>query len=166
VRKILLVAVAAIATLAVVISAATAQPARPAAKKPNIVQVASKAGDFKTLVALVKKAGLAGTLSGKGPFTVFAPTDAAFKKVPKETLDALAKNKKKLRAVLLYHVVKGKVPASKVVTLDSAKTLNGQSVSIEVKDGKVYVNDAQVTTPDVRARNGIIHVVDTVLIPN
>jgi uncharacterized surface protein with fasciclin (FAS1) repeats len=166
VRKILLVVVAAIASLAVVISAATAQPARPAAKKPNIVQVASKAGDFKTLVALVKKAGLAGTLSGKGPFTVFAPTDAAFKKVPKETLDALAKNKKKLRAVLLYHVVKGKVPASKVVTLDSAKTLNGQSVSIEVKDGKVYVNDAQVTTPDVRARNGIIHVVDTVLIPN
>src|SRR3954452_4692798 len=166
VRKIMLVAIAAIAVLAVAIGTATGEPARPVAKKPNIVQVASKAGNFKTLVALVKKAGLAGTLSSKGPFTVFAPTDAAFKKVPKATLDALAKDKKKLKAVLLYHVVKGKVPASKVVTIDSAKTLNGKSVAIEVMDGKVYVNDAQVTTPDVKARNGIIHVIDSVLIPN
>ena len=164
-RKILLAAVAAVAALAVAIPMATADPARPVAKKPNIVQVASKSGQFKTLVALVKKAGLAGTLSSKGPFTVFAPTDAAFKKVPKATLDALAKDKKKLKAVLLYHVVKGRVPASKVVTLDSAKTLNGKSVAIEVKDGMVYVNDAQVTKADVKARNGIIHVVNEVLIP-
>ena len=163
--KILMVALAGVAALAVAIPVATAEPARTAAKKPNIVQVASKAGNFKTLVALVKKAGLAGTLSSKGPFTVFAPTDAAFKKVPKSTLDALAKDKKKLKAVLLYHVVKGKVPASKVVTLDSAKTLNGKSVSIEVMDGMVYVNDAQVTTADVKARNGIIHVINEVLIP-
>ena len=164
-RKFLLVAMAAVVALAVAIPVATAEQARPAAKKPNIVQVASKAGEFKTLVALVKKAGLAGTLSSKGPFTVFAPTDAAFKKVPKATLDALAKDKKMLKAVLLYHVVKGRVPASKVVTLDSAKTVNGKSVAIEVKDGKVYVNDAQVTTADVKARNGIIHVIDEVLIP-
>jgi uncharacterized surface protein with fasciclin (FAS1) repeats len=161
----MLALVAVVAAVAVAIPVATAEPARPAAKKPNIVQVASKAGNFKTLVALVKKAGLAGTLSSKGPFTVFAPTDAAFKKVPKATLDALAKDKKKLKAVLLYHVVKGKVPASKVVTLDSAKTLNGKSVSIEVMDGKVYVNDAQVTTADVKARNGVIHVINEVLIP-
>lgn len=163
--KILMVALAGVAALAVAIPVATAEPARTAAKKPNIVQVASKAGNFKTLVALVKKAGLAGTLSSKGPFTVFAPTDAAFKKVPKSTLDALAKDKKKLKAVLLYHVVKGKVPASKVVTLDSAKTLNGKSVSIDVMDGKVYVNNAQVTTADVKARNGVIHVINEVLIP-
>jgi uncharacterized surface protein with fasciclin (FAS1) repeats len=163
--KVMLALLAAVAAVAVAIPVATAEPARPAAKKPNIVQVASKAGNFKTLVALVKKAGLAGTLSSKGPFTVFAPTDAAFKKVPKATLDALAKDKKKLKAVLLYHVVKGKVPASKVVTLDSAKTLNGKSVSIEVMDGKVYVNDAQVTTADVKARNGVIHVINEVLIP-
>jgi uncharacterized surface protein with fasciclin (FAS1) repeats len=163
--RIMLALVAVVAAVAVAIPVATAEPARPAAKKPNIVQVASKAGNFKTLVALVKKAGLAGTLSSKGPFTVFAPTDAAFKKVPKSTLDALAKDKKKLKAVLLYHVVKGKVPASKVVTLDSAKTLNGKSVSIEVMDGMVYVNDAQVTTADVKARNGIIHVINEVLIP-
>ena len=163
--RIMLALLAAVAAVAVAIPVATAEPARPAAKKPNIVQVASKAGNFKTLVALVKKAGLAGTLSSKGPFTVFAPTDAAFKKVPKSTLDALAKDKKKLKAVLLYHVVKGKVPASKVVTLDSAKTLNGKSVSIEVMDGKVYVNDAQVTTADVKARNGVIHVINEVLIP-
>jgi uncharacterized surface protein with fasciclin (FAS1) repeats len=163
--RIMLALLAAVAAVAVAIPVATAEPARSAAKKPNIVQVASKAGNFKTLVALVKKAGLAGTLSSKGPFTVFAPTDAAFKKVPKSTLDALAKDKKKLKAVLLYHVVKGKVPASKVVTLDSAKTLNGTSVSIEVMDGMVYVNDAQVTTADVKARNGIIHVINEVLIP-
>ena len=163
--RIMLALLAAVAAVAVAIPVATAEPARSAAKKPNIVQVASKAGNFKTLVALVKKAGLAGTLSSKGPFTVFAPTDAAFKKVPKATLDALAKDKKKLKAVLLYHVVKGKVPASKVVTLDSAKTLNGKSVSIEVMDGKVYVNDAQVTTADVKARNGVIHVINEVLIP-
>jgi uncharacterized surface protein with fasciclin (FAS1) repeats len=165
VRKILLAAVAAVAVLAVAIPMATAEQTRPVAKKPNIVQVASKAGQFKTLVALVKQAGLAGTLSSKGPFTVFAPTDAAFKKVPKSTLNALAKDKKKLKAVLLYHVVQGRVPASKVVTLDSAKTLNGKSVAIEVMDGKVYVNKAQVTKADIKARNGIIHVIDEVLIP-
>ena len=163
--RIMLALVAVVAAVAVAIPVATAEPARPAAKKPNIVQVASKAGNFKTLVALVKKAGLAGTLSSKGPFTVFAPTDAAFKKVPKSTLDALAKDKKKLKAVLLYHVVAGKVTAADVVKLRSAKTLNGKKVRIRVSGSNVFVNTAKVVKADVMATNGIIHVVNRVLIP-
>ena len=138
--------------------------AAPAASK-NIVQTAVAAGKFKTLASLLTKAGLAGTLQGKGPFTVFAPTDAAFAKVPKATLAALGKDKAKLRAVLLYHVVKGKVTAASVVKLASAKTLNGQSVAIRVTGGKVFVGGARVTTPDVMASNGVIHVIDKVLIP-
>ena len=131
----------------------------------TIVQTAVAAGSFKTLASLLKKAGLVGTLQGKGPFTVFAPTDAAFAKLPKATLAALAKNKAKLRSVLLYHVVKGNVSAAKVVTLRSAKTLNGKSVSIRVTGGKVSVGGARVTTADVKASNGVIHVVNKVLIP-
>jgi transforming growth factor-beta-induced protein len=140
----------------------------PAAASPaskNIVQTAVAAGKFKTLASLLTKAGLAGTLQGKGPFTVFAPTDAAFAKVPKATLAALGKDKAKLRAVLLYHVVKGKVTAASVVKLASAKTLNGQSVAIRVTGGKVFVGGARVTTADVMASNGVIHVIDKVLIP-
>ena len=131
----------------------------------TIVQTAVAAGSFKTLASLLKKAGLVGTLQGKGPFTVFAPTDAAFAKVPKATLASLAKNKAKLRSVLLYHVVKGNVPAAKVVTLRSAKTLNGKAVSIRVNGGNVLVGGARVTTADVKASNGVIHVVNKVLIP-
>jgi len=140
----------------------------PAAPSKNIVQTAVAAGKFNTLVSLVKKAGLAGALSGPGPLTVFAPTDAAFAKVPKATLAALAKNKAKLKAVLLYHVIKGKVPASTVVTLNgkSVKTLNGASVKISVKGGKVYLNGStRVTKTDVMASNGVIHVINKVLIP-
>ncbi len=140
------------------------QEAAPATSK-TIVQTAVAAGTFKTLASLLTKAGLVGTLQGKGPFTVFAPTDAAFAKVPKATLAALAKDKAKLRSVLLYHVVRGNVPASKVVKLSSAKTLNGKSVSIRVSGGKVTVGGARVTTPDVKASNGVIHVVNRVLIP-
>jgi transforming growth factor-beta-induced protein len=140
------------------------QEAAPATSK-TIVQTAVAAGTFKTLASLLTKAGLVGTLQGKGPFTVFAPTDAAFAKVPKATLAALAKDKAKLRSVLLYHVVKGNVPASKVVKLSSAKTLNGKSVSIRVSGGKVFVGGARVTTTDVKASNGVIHVVNKVLIP-
>ncbi len=140
------------------------QEAMPAAPK-TIVQTAVAAGSFKTLASLLKKAGLVGTLQGKGPFTVFAPTDAAFAKVPKATLAALAKNKAKLRSVLLYHVVKGNVPAAKVVMLRSAKTLNGKAVSIRANGGNVFVAGARVTTADVRASNGVIHVVNKVLIP-
>jgi len=131
----------------------------------TIVQTAVAAGSFKTLASLLKKAGLVGTLQGKGPFTVFAPTDAAFAKLPKATLAALAKDKAKLRSVLLYHVVKGNVPAAKVVTLRSAKTLNGKAVSIRVNGGKVSVGGARVTTADVMASNGVIHVVNKVLLP-
>jgi uncharacterized surface protein with fasciclin (FAS1) repeats len=105
------------------------------------------------------------TLSGKTKYTILAPTNAAFAKVPKKTLDALAKDKAKLKAVLLYHVIKGSVPASKVVKLSSAKTVNGASVKIRVRNKKVYVNNARVTKTDVRASNGIIHVIDRVLIP-
>jgi uncharacterized surface protein with fasciclin (FAS1) repeats len=131
----------------------------------TIIQTAVAAGSFKTLASLLKKAGLVGTLQGKGPFTVFAPTDAAFAKLPKATLAALGKDRAKLRSVLLYHVVKGNVPAAKVVTLRSAKTLNGKAVSIRVNGGKVSVGGARVTTADVTASNGVIHVVNKVLIP-
>ena len=145
-----------------VVPVAGAQAAKP---QKNIVQTAASAPQFSTLVSLIKKAGLVGTLSGRTKYTVFAPTNAAFAKVPKSTLDALAKDKAKLKSVLLYHVVKGKVPASKVVTLDSAKTVNGASVEIDVRDGKVFVNDARVTKPDIKARNGIIHQINRVLLP-
>jgi uncharacterized surface protein with fasciclin (FAS1) repeats len=131
----------------------------------NIVQTAVAAGKFKTLAALLKQAGLAGTLQGKGPFTVFAPTDAAFAKVPKATLEALGKDKAKLRSVLLYHVAKGKLTAAKVVKRSSVKTLNGERVKIRVRNDKVFVGGARVTTADVGASNGVIHVINRVLIP-
>ena len=156
--------VAALAASALV--GASTSAAAPRAAQKNIVQTAVAAGQFKTLVALVKKAGLAATLSGKGPYTVFAPTDAAFAKVPKATLAALGKNKAELKAVLLYHVVKGRVPASKVVTLKTATTLDGgKTVKITVSGTTVKVNGAKVVTADVMASNGIIHVIDKVLIP-
>jgi uncharacterized surface protein with fasciclin (FAS1) repeats len=139
--------------------------AAPAAPAKNIVQTAVAAGQFKTLVSLVKKAGLAGALQGKGPFTVFAPTDAAFAKVPKATLAALAKDKAKLKAVLLYHVAKGKVTSTKVVKLKSVKTLQGTAVGVKVAGGKVFVGGARVITPDVMSSNGVIHVINKVLIP-
>jgi uncharacterized surface protein with fasciclin (FAS1) repeats len=139
-------------------------PAQAASK--NIVQTAVAAGKFKTLVSLVKKAGLASTLSGSGPFTVFAPTDAAFAKVPKATLDALANDKAMLKSVLLYHVAKGRLPAAKVVKRSTIKTLNGKSVGVRVRSGKVYVGGARVVTPDVKASNGVIHVINKVLIPS
>jgi len=131
----------------------------------NIVQTAVAAGQFKTLVKLVKRAGLAGALSGKTQLTVFAPTDAAFAKMPQSTLDALLANRAKLRTVLLYHVVQGRVPAAKVTRMASARTLAKQSVSFMVKDGVVFVNDARVVKANVVRRNGIVHVIDKVLIP-
>jgi len=154
--------------LAVGVPAATAARATTAAPRmgeKNVVQTAIAAGQFKTLASLLQKAGLAGALEGKGPFTVFAPTDAAFAKVPKATLASLAKNKTKLRAVLLYHVVKGKVTAAQAMKLQSAKTLEGKSVSIRVSGGKVLVGGATVTKADVMASNGVIHVINKVLIP-
>jgi len=153
------------AVVAVAVSlAAPAATARTTEEK-NIVQTAVAAGQFKTLAKLLTRAGLAGALTQPGPYTVFAPTDAAFKKVPKKTLNALLKNKAKLKAVLLYHVVSGKVTAADVVKLTTAKTLNGKSVRIRVSGSNVFVNAAKVTTPDVMATNGVIHVINRVLIP-
>jgi uncharacterized surface protein with fasciclin (FAS1) repeats len=148
-------------TLTMVISAG----ASAAGTGKNIVATAKAAGQFKTLTSLLKRAGLAKTLEGKGPFTVFAPTDRAFAKVPKKTLDALAKDKAKLRAVLLYHVAAGKLTAAKVVKRKSIKTLEGQRVRVRVRNGNVFVGGARVTTADVAASNGVIHVINRVLIP-
>ena len=133
--------------------------------KKDIVDTAVAAGDFNTLVTAVKAAGLVETLKGEGPFTVFAPTDAAFAKVPTDTLNALLADKAALANVLTYHVVAGKVMAADVVKLSSAETVQGQAVSIEVKDGKVYVNGAQVVTTDIKASNGVVHVIDAVILP-
>lgn len=156
-------AVVAAATLGAFASASSAS--RSTGGDQNIVQTALAAGQFTTLASLLTKAGLVDTLSTGGPFTVFAPTDAAFAKVPKATLAALAKHPAQLRSVLLYHVVPGSVNASDVVKLSSAKTLEGSSVLIKVNKGGVFVNQAKVTTPDVMASNGVIHVIDKVLIP-
>ena len=154
-------------TLTAFVAAGVAVPASAGqeTKKANIVKTAQGAGQFKTLVKLVKKAGRAKTLSGRGPYTVFAPTDAAFAKVPKSTLDGLMSDRAELRSVLLYHVVSGRVPARKVTKLRSAETLNGARVRIRVRDGKVFINGAKVVTPDVKASNGVIHAVNRVLIP-
>ena len=146
-------------------SARTAAPAANAGTQADIVQTAAAAGRFKTLATLLTRAGLVSALEQRGPFTVFAPTDAAFKKVPQKTLNALLRDKAKLKAVLLYHVVAGKVPARDVVELSSAKTLNGKAVRVRVSGSNVFVDKAKVTTPDVMASNGIIHVVNRVLIP-
>lgn len=132
----------------------------------TIVDVAVAAGNFKTLVAAVKAAGLVETLNSAGPFTVFAPTDEAFAKLPAGTVEALLKDKAKLTAILTYHVVPGSVEAAQVVGLKSAKTVNGKEVSIKVADGKVMVGAAQVVKTDIKASNGVIHVIDTVLLPN
>ena len=163
--KLRLTTAALVTAVAVVAAGAPAATSTPVAAKKNLVQTAVAAGQFKTLVSLVKQAGLAKTLSGNARYTVFAPTDAAFAKVPKATLKALAADKAKLRAVLLYHVVAGRVTAAKVTKLRSAKTLNGATVQIRVRGGMVYVNGARVVKPDVSASNGVIHVVNTVLIP-
>lgn len=133
--------------------------------KKDIVDTAVAAGSFKTLATALEAAGLVETLKGPGPFTVFAPTDAAFAKLPAGTVEGLLKDKPKLTAILTYHVVAGNVKAADVVKLDSAKTVNGQSVAIKVVDGKVMIDNATVTTADVEASNGVIHVIDTVLLP-
>lgn len=157
-------------TCTVAISAFVLAAAAPSAGAPaqerDIVGTAASAGQFKTLVSLAKKAGLAGALKGPGPLTVFAPTDAAFKKVPKSTLKQLAANRAQLRKVLLYHVVKGDAKAAKVVTLKRAKTLAGSAVRIKVRGGKVYLNGStRVVKTDVDASNGTIHVINRVLLP-
>jgi uncharacterized surface protein with fasciclin (FAS1) repeats len=150
------------------VAAAVAVLAAPAAVRAgqgkDIVDTAVAAGSFKTLASALQAAGLVETLKGKGPFTVFAPTDEAFAKIPKADLDALIADKAKLTKVLTYHVVAGKVMASDVVKLKDAKTVEGQLVKIDTSHG-VMINNAKVIKADVEASNGVIHVIDTVILP-
>lgn len=143
----------------------TADSVTKTATTGDIVDTAVAAGSFNTLVTAVKAAGLVDTLKGPGPFTVFAPTDEAFAKLPAGTLDALLKDKDKLAAVLTYHVVAGKVMAADVAKLSSARTVQGQSLTIDTKSG-VKVGAANVVKTDIVTSNGVIHVIDTVLLPN
>jgi uncharacterized surface protein with fasciclin (FAS1) repeats len=165
-----------ISTLAAVTAASAVAVAGPASAGPqgsaasagakhDIVETAVEAGQFKTLASLLKKAGLVKTLKDKGPYTVFAPTDAAFAKLPQATLDELGKDKAKLRAVLLYHVAGRKLTAATIVKRRSVKTLNGQRVRIRVRSKTVRIGGARVTTANVGASNGVIHVINKVLIP-
>ena len=135
------------------------------AEQKDIVETAIGANQFTTLVAALEAADLVGALQGDGPFTVFAPTDAAFAKLPAGTVEALLKDKEKLSAILTYHVVSGKVMAADVAGLSSAPTLLGKSVAIDTSNG-VRINDSNVISADIVASNGVIHVIDTVLIPN
>ena len=148
--------------------AATAFAGSYGKDKKDIVDTAVAAGDFSTLAAALTAGGLIDTLKSDGPFTVFAPTDEAFAKLPAGTVENLLKpeNKDQLVSILTYHVVPGKVKAADVVKLSSAETANGSDVSIRVSDGTVYVNDARVVATDIGASNGVIHVVDTVILPN
>lgn len=166
-RSLKLVApLAALLALAGVGATAAPAPAAAVQTQPKtIVETAVEAGSFTTLVSLVQSAGLVDALSGRGPFTVFAPTDAAFAKVPRPTLEALAADPAKLRAVLLYHVVEGAVPSASVTGPTAAKTLNGANVQLRRAGGTVMVDNARVAVPDVQASNGVIHVIDAVLLP-
>ncbi len=135
-------------------------------EKKSIVETAIAAGQFNTLVTAVKAADLVETLSGPGPFTVFAPNDDAFAKLPEGTVESLLMNKDKLKAILTYHVVAGKVMASDVVNLDSAATVNGQKITIIANGGTVMVDNAKVIKTDIECTNGVIHVIDSVILPN
>lgn len=145
----------------------TPTPTEAAAETPtaDIVDTAVAAGSFTTLATALEAADLIDTLKGPGPFTVFAPTDEAFAKLPEGTVEGLLEDPEALRAILLYHVVEGEVPAADVVNLTEATTVNGATVDIMVEGSTVKVNDATVTTADVFASNGVIHIIDTVLIP-
>jgi uncharacterized surface protein with fasciclin (FAS1) repeats len=166
VRRRTFLPLAALLTGALAFQGANAYEAKVKAPA-DIVDTAVAAGSFTTLATALKAADLVATLKGPGPFTVFAPTDEAFAKLPPGTLESLLKpeNKAKLAGILTYHVVSGKVTAADVVKLTSAKTVNGQSVKVTVDGGKVKVNDANVVKTDVAASNGVIHVIDTVLLP-
>jgi uncharacterized surface protein with fasciclin (FAS1) repeats len=156
-------AIAALTAVATAALAATGS-ARPRAER-NIVGTAVASGQFTTLTKLLTRTGLVSTLRGPGPFTVFAPTDAAFARVPASTLAALSSDRAKLKAVLLYHVVAGKVTAADAMKLRSATTVEGARVRIRSTGAGVFVNGAKVVKPDVMATNGVIHVINRVLIP-
>jgi uncharacterized surface protein with fasciclin (FAS1) repeats len=152
--------------LTFVAALATAPVAAGGDKPKDIVDTAVAAGSFKTLATALKSAGLVDTLKGTGPFTVFAPTDEAFAKLPAGTLDALLKDKEKLTAILTYHVVPGKVMAAEVVKMNTARTVNGKSVQIKAANGSVMVDAAKVVKTDIGCSNGVIHVIDTVILPS
>ena len=168
-KRITTIAVLAASAVLATTSIASASTTAPQARtSQNIVQVASGAPQFSTLVSLIKKAGLVKTLSGKGPFTVLAPTNAAFAKVPKATLNEIASNKAMLTKVLTYHVIAGKAPASAVVKLNGqdVKTVEGSTIAVSVMGGKVYLNGkTKVTKTDIMASNGVIHQINGVLLP-
>lgn len=167
-KRTLRLAAASAAAIAAVLTLGFGGPTATAAPNAdgNIVRTAASAGQFDTLLTLAKRAGLVKALSGSGPLTVFAPTDAAFKSVPKATLAKLANDKAALRRVLLYHVVKGNVTAAQVVKLSSAATLAGPSVGIRVSGGNVFLNrSTKVVKADIAASNGTIHVINKVLLP-
>jgi uncharacterized surface protein with fasciclin (FAS1) repeats len=155
---------AAIAVIWAANASTTLSAAEPGGQK-DIVDTAVAAKQFTTLTTAVKAAELVEVLKGKGPFTVFAPTDRAFEKISKEQLEALLKDKKKLQGVLTYHVVAGKVMAADVVKLKSAKTVQGKPVKILVDEGKVTINGANVVKTDIECSNGVIHIIDAVLLP-
>ena len=159
--------VTGLAVAAALVTAPSDASAQSAKKANDIVAVAVGAGQFNTLVAAVKAAGLVETLQGKGPFTVFAPSDAAFAKLPKGTVEALLADKEKLTAILTYHVVSGKVMAGDIVKMGGASpaTVNGAPVRVTVRNGAVYVDGAKVVTADVGASNGVIHIIDSVIMP-
>ncbi len=173
-RSTLLLSVAAVAlvvsacsTTAATPSPAPATPAPTmAAEMGDIVDVATEAGSFTTLLTAATAAGLVDTLKSEGPFTILAPTDEAFAALPAGTLDGLLKDPEALKQILLYHVIKGKVMAEQVVSLTTADSVAGPAIKIEVKDGTVYLNDtAKVVTTDIEASNGVIHVIDQVILP-
>src|SRR5271165_1364400 len=155
------------AMVAIVLSLSVGTYAGPKAAPQDIVDTAVAAGNFKTLAAALQAAGLVETLKGTGPFTVFAPTDEAFAKLPAGTVEELLKpeNKAKLQAILTYHVVAGKVMANDVVKLHNAKTVNGQELSVSAEAGSVMIDNAKVVKADIRCTNGVIHVIDAVILP-
>jgi uncharacterized surface protein with fasciclin (FAS1) repeats len=161
-NKIAKLAIAALTVVGLTVGAISARAANP-----DIVDTAVAAGDFKTLAAALDAAGLVETLKGPGPFTVFAPTDEAFAKLPAGTVENLLKpeNKDQLIAILTYHVVPGTVMAADVVKLDEAKTVNGEMLTVTTDGGNVMINDAKVTAADIPASNGVIHVIDRVILP-
>ena len=161
------IGIALLALFAVAATQATAGGHKMKEKK-DIVDTAVAAGQFETLAAALGAADLVDTLKGEGPFTVFAPTDEAFAKLPEGTVESLLKpeNRDQLIAILTYHVVPGAVRAADVVKLDAAKTVNGQSVAIQVADNGVQINNANVVATDIEASNGVIHVIDTVILPS
>jgi transforming growth factor-beta-induced protein len=152
---------------ALALTTLTVAPAKAAGPEKDIVDTAVAAGSFKTLAAALQAAGLVDTLKGEGPFTVFAPTDAAFAKLPAGTVESLLKpeNKAKLTAILTYHVVAGDIPASQVVKMTEVKTVNGGMAAIRVNHGTVTIDGATVVKTDIQATNGVIHVIDSVILP-